>query len=172
MAEETPTTPPPAGNQPEPPAPPQPGQGNDNGDQPGPVPYDRFKAVNEKARTLEQQLAKIEADRKAAEEKAAAERGEWEKIAKRREADLAAERLNNARLRVAAQKGIPADLVGRLQGDTEEAIAQDADKLLAFLKPASGPGTPPAPRGSQPPTVDLANMTPKQIREAYQPPTD
>jgi hypothetical protein len=39
---------------------------------------------------------------------------------------------------VAAEKGIPADLAGRLQGDTEEDLAADADRLLEHLKPADG----------------------------------
>ena len=129
------------------------------------MPYDRFREVNEKARNLEQQLAKIEADRKAATEKAAAEQGQWQQLAEQRAKELEAERLNNTRLRIAAQKGIPADLVGRLQGDSEEAIAADADKLLAFLKPATGPGVPPPSRNGQPARLDIESMTPEEIRK-------
>lgn len=145
---------------------PPPAQGQAQGEgQPGPVPYDRFREVNERARTLEAQLAKIEADRKAAAEKAAAEQGQWQQLAEQRAKELEAERLNNVRLRVAAQKGIPADLVGRLQGDSEEAIANDADQLLAFLKPAGGPGVPPPSRNGQPARLDIESMTPEEIRK-------
>jgi hypothetical protein len=51
----------------------------------------------------------------------------------------------NLRLKVAIEKGLPADLVGRLQGDTAEALAADADTLLSLIKPA-GPETPKMPK--------------------------
>lgn len=132
--------------------------------QPGPVPYERFREVNERVKTYEARLARIEAERKAAEERAAAEQGQWQQLAETRAKELETERLNNTRLRIAAQKGIPADLVGRLQGDNEEAISADADKLLAFLKPATGPGVPPPSRNGQPARLDIESMTPAQIR--------
>ena len=136
---------------------------------PGPVPYDRFREVNDRAKTLEVRLAKIEADRKAAAEKAAAEQGQWQQLAETREKELQAERLTNTRQRVAMQKGIPADLVARLQGEDEGAIAADADKLLAFLKPATGPGVPPPSRNGQPARVDMSNMSPEQVRKSWKP---
>jgi hypothetical protein len=41
----------------------------------------------------------------------------------------------NARLKVALDKGLPKDLVARLVGNTEEELATDADALLALLGP-------------------------------------
>ena len=40
-----------------------------------------------------------------------------------------------ARMRVAIDKGLPADLVDRLRGDTPEELAADADKLLELVTP-------------------------------------
>lgn len=39
------------------------------------------------------------------------------------------------RLRVALTKGLPAELASRLQGETEEELAEDADRLMALLNP-------------------------------------
>lgn len=51
------------------------------------------------------------------------------------------------RYRVAAVKGLPADLIDRLQGDTEEDLAADADKLLELVTPKQQEtGTQPGPR--------------------------
>ena len=41
------------------------------------------------------------------------------------------------RYRVAATKQLPADLVDRLRGDTEEEMLADADTLLKLVKPAA-----------------------------------
>lgn len=40
---------------------------------------------------------------------------------------------------VAAEKGLPPALAGRLQGQTAEELAADADQLLALVTPASPP---------------------------------
>lgn len=137
----------------------------DNDGQPGPVPYGRFKEVNQRARDLEQRLARIEEERKAAREKELAEQEKWRELAEQREQELKQERLARTRQQVAMQKGIPADLVDRLQGSSEEELAADADRLLQFIQPAQGPGVPPASRNPQPAEYDLDNMTPAQIRE-------
>ena len=42
--------------------------------------------------------------------------------------------LEATRFRVAAQMGVPADLVGRLQGTTEEELTADAAQLLSLIK--------------------------------------
>ncbi len=49
------------------------------------------------------------------------------------------------RFKVGVAKGLPAELIDRLQGDTEEALGADADKLLALVTPES-PGVPRASR--------------------------
>lgn len=41
-----------------------------------------------------------------------------------------------ARYRVAVAKGVPAELVDRLRGETEDEMSKDADKLMALVKPA------------------------------------
>jgi hypothetical protein len=133
---------------------------------PGPVPYDRFKQVNDALVASQKRLEKLEAAQKTAEEKKATELGEWEKLAKEREAELKTERTARLRLEVAGKKGIPVDLVDRLKGDTPEEMEADADSLLAFLKPKEGPGVPPpGGRGSTPPAKDLSKMTPEEIRK-------
>lgn len=38
-----------------------------------------------------------------------------------------------ARYKVATSKGVPAELVDRLQGSTEQELAEDADRLLALI---------------------------------------
>lgn len=150
-----PTTPPPATPPAEPP--------------PGPVPYERFAEINKRAKEAETRLQALEAERKAAEEKNLAEQNKYKELYEKREQELAAERLRNTRQQVAMQKGIPADLVDRLQGASAEELTADADRLLAFIKPATGPGVPPAPRAAQPGTLELDKMTPAQIRKAMQP---
>ena len=151
-----PTTPPPA----DPPASPPSGQ-------PGPVPYDRFKEVNDRLKQTEERLAEIERAEKDAKEKALAEQSRWQELAEQRETELKAEQRKRTRLEVATRKGIPPDLAGRLQGETIEEMEKDADSLLAFLKPASGPGVPPgSPRGQGKKPLDFSNMTPEEIREA------
>lgn len=72
---------------------------------------------------------------------------EQEKAQKRAEAAEAkaadAERLL-ARYEVAAEKGIPARLAGRLQGSTREELEQDADALAKDFGITEGNGSPPS----------------------------
>lgn len=133
--------------------------------QPGPVPYDRFAKVNDEAKQLKARLAELEAADKQRKEAELTELQKWQKTAAEHEAALKAERLNNAKLKIAAQKGLPADLVDFLQGDSEEAITATADRLLQFVaKPAPAPGVPPS-RGGQPARLDINSMTPEEIRK-------
>lgn len=138
-------------------------------DPPGPVPYPRFKEVNDALKELKEWREKQEAMTKAATEKRLAEQQKWQELAETREKELTAERLRNTRQQVAMQKGIPADLVDRLQGATTEELQADADRLLQFIKPPTGPGVPPSSRVTQPVNVDLTKMNASQIRKAYKP---
>lgn len=61
-------------------------------------------------------------------------------------ASLAAAELNLARTQVAYEKGIPAELVPRLRGDTREELEADADALLEIV----GKREPEAPRKPKP----------------------
>lgn len=50
------------------------------------------------------------------------------------------------RLRVAVNKGLPASLVDRLRGSTEEEMTADADELLKLVTPQQGVVQPAGPR--------------------------
>ena len=141
------------------------GEQNSSDQQPGPVPYERFKSVNDELKALKGTVEKMQAAQKAAADKEAADQGKWRELAEKRESELKAERQARTRLEVAAKKGIPSDLAARLQGETAEEMEKDADLLLQHLKPATGPGVPPAGRGGTPATVDVANMTAAEIRK-------
>lgn len=162
-----PPTPPPADPKTDPPAgtPPSP-----NGDPaPGPVPYDRFKTVNEEKKTLEKQLADLQAKLKQQED---AGKTELEKLTSdfgALKTQLEQERQQRLRLEVASKKGIPADLAGRLMGSTAEEMEADAERIRAYLKPAEGPGNPPPKKPGEGRTVgfDLAGKSPEEIRKAY-----
>lgn len=82
------------------------------------------------------ELQKIRDAAKTQAEKDAEARAAAEQRATQAETDL-------ARLRVATSKGLPAELAARLVGSTEDEMAEDADRLLAVMKPT----TPPAPAG-------------------------
>jgi hypothetical protein len=100
-----------------------------------------WQAEAEKYRKFSREWeARAKANSSAAEKLAALEESqktEAQKIAERAEAAerRAAEADRElARYRVAAAKKLPAELVGRLQGDTDEELAADADTLLALVK--------------------------------------
>lgn len=124
------------------------------GEQPGPVPYARFKQVNDELTAL-----RTQAEQRQQSETDLATR------LKTIEDDLAKERAQNLRLNVATSKGLPAELVGRLQGSTREELEADAETLLGLVRKA-GPGIPPP--GGAPQKPDIKSMTPAQIREARQ----
>lgn len=168
MSDQTPNQP--ATPPQEPATPPQGGQQAQGGQQPGPVPYERFQEVNTKARQLEERLAKIEADQKAATEAKLKEDGKLQELLSTRERELAEERATRLRLSVAAKKGLVGDLAplaDRLRGASEAELEADADALLALARKPGGPGVPPPGGGGRPAGgLDLNSMTPAQIREA------
>lgn len=110
----------------------------------------------------------------AAEKLAAIEEAsktEQQKLAERAEAAekaLAESRTESLRSRVALAKGLPSDLADRLRGDDEDSLLEDADRLLAMVKPR-GPGDidqGPRETGRKPRQLtkaDLNGMTPQQI---------
>lgn len=93
----------------------------------------RVKEYEDKIREFEDrekseaQLALEKAERLAADLDAA-------------KASVAAAELNATRLEVAHTKGIPADLVVRLRGETREALEADADDLLKIIGSANEGG--------------------------------
>ena len=146
----------------------QPGPPQTDG-QPGPVSYERFKKVNERLKSLETAEAQRIADAKAASDAQLAEQQKWQELAESREKELKAERITNTRQRIAMLKGVPAELIDRLQGGTEEEIAADADRLMQYIKPSTGPGVPPANRGGSTAPTDISKMTPSEIRKLAHP---
>ena len=108
-----------------------------------------LKKANKEAETLRLKLKAIE-DR---------DLSETEKLTARlTEAEKRAEKAEKAslRFRVGNAKGLPARLTERLQGDTEEEMAADADALLAEMKPRKGGGDWDAgTRTPAPPATDM-----------------
>lgn len=132
------------------------------GNGPDPVPYDRFKAVNDENKTLKDQLAALQAKEEAG-------KTDLEKLTERLtalEGDLTKERQQNLKMQVAQEKGIPPNLVNRLQGSTREELEADAATLAGYLKAPESPGVRTIPRGGQATTFDLAGKSPEEIRKA------
>ena len=91
-------------------------------------------------------LAEIEAANKTQAEKDAEAKTAAEQRAVAAETAL-------ARMKVAAAKGLPSELADRLQGANEQEMAEDADRLLAVMQPATPPppgGTDAGPQGDKP----------------------
>lgn len=143
------------------------GQSSDDqqGGQPGPVPYDRFQQVTQERKELKVRLGQLEKAEKERADTEAKEQGKWQDLYNQREADLKTERLERLRLEVAIAKELPAGMAERLKGDDREALEKDADGLLAFVKPSEGPGVPPAGGRQQPNLQNLANMSPEEVRK-------
>lgn len=134
------------------------------------VPYSRFKEINEQLDKLRRKdAAREEADRKAAEQKAQ-EQGEWEKIAKQREAELSdlkpkAKRVESleARLHERVDREIkdwPGEVKTLVPGTETDPVVREAQveklrPLVAKLADTQRRGTPPGPRG----TGDVQSVT-------------
>jgi hypothetical protein len=134
--------------------------------EPAPVPYERFKEVNDKFKTLEGKLAEYEAKQKEQEAAQLKEQENWKALFEKTQGELKTERVNNLRLRVASSKGLPAELVDRLRGETEDELTKDAESLLAFVKNTTqDKGVPPPPKGGSNSAFDFSTATPQAIRE-------
>jgi chromosome segregation ATPase len=101
-------------------------------------------AQRESERKLKAQLAELQPKAEELDKIKAAQKTELERLTEQLEAErtqrTALER-QVLRSRVALQKALPADLAERLQGETEEELIADADKLLALVTPVA-PGAP------------------------------
>lgn len=136
-------------------------------------------------RALDAERAARKAAEKAAADLAArvqafedAQKSDAERVAERlaaAEAAAADARAEAARLRIAAEVGLPADLHEFLVGNDEDTLRAKAQKLAAMATPAVKPAPAPdqaqgaKPGGSGPAQltrVDLARMTPAQIESA------
>ena len=151
------------------PAPVTPAPVADPAQPPATVPYERFAEVNTKYRTLETQLADLTKQQRERDEAALKEQNKYKELYEQRENELKQERQERMRLTVATSKGLPVDLANRLTGETEAELQADADKLLAFLKPAAPqtpPGVPPIRPGGGTGIDLLTETDPAKIREA------
>lgn len=152
----------------DPQTPPQEPQNTPPPQAPGPVPYERFKEINDRAKALETRLAEFEKGEKERADAALKEQNKWRELYEQRESELKKERTNSLKLKIASSKGLPADLFDRLRGETEEEIAKDAEGLLAFLKAPTTPpnGVPPHNPNGPGNKFDFAAETdPAKIRE-------
>jgi len=114
------------------------------------------KAAESRVAELESQLTTIEATHQQALEAATSEAA-----TARTEAEKAASDV--LRYRVALETGVPARHIGRLQGDTEEALREDAAAFVADIVPGK---TTPKPDPSQGPKGDNAKpSTAEQFAE-------
>lgn len=102
---------------------------------------DARKAAERERTALQKRIDDLEQAQKAREDADAKAKGEWEKVAKDREAELEtlkaelAERdRNDLKRTIAAETGLPGDLALRLTGDDEAALREDAKELAKHLK--------------------------------------
>lgn len=141
--------------------------GGDENTQPAETPKPTEPSAD--AKSADKELADLRAALKKANKEAEQSRlklreaeerdlSEMEKIQRRAEKaenDLADLQSNTLKQRVALEKGLPASLVGRLQGSTEEELAADADELLTLVKAPTTPKPDPSQgaRGGDPNTT-------------------
>jgi hypothetical protein len=98
-----------------------------------------LEAERRRANALEKQLKAFQTQAEAQEASKLTELERAQKAANDAAAQLAEYQRTTIRQKVALEKGLPASLVGRLQGDDEEALAADADALLALLNAPTSP---------------------------------
>lgn len=111
----------------------------------------RASAAEKQSKALQAQIDEINAAKLSDVEKA-------QKAAADATSRLALYETTVLRQKVALEKGVPAALVGRLVGITEDEIAADADALLALVNAPTSP----KPDPSQGPRNANAPVTPAQ----------
>ena len=89
-----------------------------------------LKKANKEAETLRLKLKEYEDASKSEQDKLAERAAGAETKAAALEAKL-------NRIEVGAAKGLPAELAVRLQGDSQEEMEADAERLLGYVKPAA-----------------------------------
>lgn len=111
-----------------------------------------LQAERDARKAVERELAALKPLADKARELEEAGKSELEKLTERlTAAEKAAEKASTdrARLAVALEKGLPAALVTRLQGSTEDELRADADALLSLIPQAPQVPTTPKPDPSQ-----------------------
>jgi len=98
-----------------------------------------LQAERDARKTAERTAAELAAKLKSFEDANLSELERTKKAAEESAAELATLRKENVRSKVALAKGVPADLIEFLTGDSEEDVAAKADLLMARL---NTPGTP------------------------------
>lgn len=93
-----------------------------------------LKKANKEAETLRLKLKEYEDAQKSEEQKLADAKAAAEK-------EAAEARRDYLRLKVGTAKGLPAEVAERLRGDNEDEMTEDADRLLAILKPHTPKGS-------------------------------
>ncbi|GAA3699099.1 hypothetical protein GCM10022377_10130 [Zhihengliuella alba] len=98
-----------------------------------------IQAERDARKAAEKAAAEYKAKLKEIEDANLSEVEKANRLAAESAAELAALRTESLRSRVALEKGVPADLVGFLTGDTEEDIAAKADLLMSRLTAPKSP---------------------------------
>jgi hypothetical protein len=111
-------------------------------------------------KTLRQEAAKYRTEAQQAKERVSefeeANQTELEKLTSKNTSltdEARVTKAENIRLRVAIDKKIPADLIDRLRGDTQEELDADAEKLLSLVN-KSGDENPDFDGGAREPAPD------------------
>lgn len=82
------------------------------------------------------------------------------------EGELSKRDFEKLRSDIAAEKGVPAHLAGRLRGESKEELEADAEELLAAIKPKKAPSERPEPAGGGvAPTSESAGFDPKSLAD-------
>lgn len=104
-----------------------------------------LKKANKEAETLRLKLKEYEDSKKTEEQKLTEAKDAAER-------DAAEARREFLRLKVGTSKGLPAEVSERLRGETEEEMTEDADRLVALIKPGSPKGSADGGNQGKPPT--------------------
>jgi hypothetical protein len=98
-----------------------------------------LEAERRRAATAEKQARELKAQLDAIQTANLSEVERAQKAATDAQSRLVEYERTNLRQKVALEKGVPASLVGRLVGDTEDEISADADALLALVNAPTSP---------------------------------
>lgn len=136
-------------------------------DDKNPVPYERFKEINERMKAAEEELKKIKAQESSRKEDELKEQNKLKELFEKTQKELETERTINLRMKVGVSKNLPLELIERLQGNNEDELNADAEKLLAFVKvkqedKPKEKGIPPKSKDSQPVKI---TGNPEEIRK-------
>lgn len=112
------------------------------------ISLDEARKLRSEAASLRKRLKDAEDAAQAAADADAKAKGEWEKIAQKRQeeldalkAQLAERDLRERKAAIAKAAGLPDDLADRLKGETDEDLETDAKALAKHLKAQDAPDT-------------------------------